>query len=137
MSELAAEIYKPSVMRAIITVIALSTACASVQKSKRRWTGMDIALETAFVGAVLMDAEQTAWNNKLGDMRCGESNPVLGPCGDRVPVDVYVPAALLLHTGASFLIPHGKWRTAFQALTVGFEAAVIYGNYVLGYDTAF
>lgn len=87
--------------------------------------------------AVGVDAEQTAWNNKLGDDRCGESNPIVGPCGDRLPVGVYVPVVLLLHTGAAHAIPHGRWRTAFQTLTLGFEAAIIYGNYVLGYDTVF
>lgn len=124
-------------MKMLAASVLLVTGCASMTTGKRRWDGTDIGMQTAFTTAVLLDAEQTVWNNKLGDMRCGESNPIVGPCGDRVPVGVYVPAVLLLHTGVAHAIPHGRWRTLFQAATIGFESAIIYGNWVLGYDHPF
>jgi hypothetical protein len=62
---------------------------------------------------------------------CGETNPVIGRCGGRVPVTVFFPLVMLVHVGVSVLLPHGWWRTTFQGLTAGGEAHAAYINYVV------
>lgn len=114
-----------------IAIIALA-GCASISTGKRKWTGQDIALETGFVGATLLDTESTYWASRMPYHECGESNPITGPCGDRVPLAVYTPVVLVGHAVAAHYLPR-PYRTLFQALTLGFESAVVYGNYVLGY----
>jgi hypothetical protein len=96
----------------------------------RKWTKLDVGLEVGFSGAVIVDAWQSSHS---AIHECTESNPILGPCGDRVPLSVYVPAIMILHAAISHAIPTGRYRTLFQAMTLGLEIGIIYGNYILGY----
>lgn len=96
----------------------------------RKWTKLDVGLEAGFVAATFVDT----WQSVRSDVNpCAESNPITGPCGDRIPYQVYVPAALIIHAAITHAIPTGRYRTLFQGLTLGFEAGVVYGNYVLGF----
>jgi len=96
----------------------------------RKWTKLDVGLEVGFAGMTVVDTWQSY---HLDSHECAEANPILGPCGDRIPYQVYLPTVLILHAVISHVIPNGRYRTLFQALTLGFETGVVYGNYVLGY----
>lgn len=87
------------------------------------WTAKDTALEAGFAFATMIDWQQT----DTITYDCGELNPIMGLCGQRVPVGVYFPAMLGLHALVSALLPR-DWRTVFQAATAGMEGTTAYWN---------
>jgi hypothetical protein len=103
-----------------IALIAL-IGCGGIQKK-------DIALETAFAGALVLDYKQT---QQITD-QCFEWNPIIGQCGQRVPPTIYFLLGTLIHAGVTAVIPNGSWRTLFQGLTLGIEAETIHTNRLEG-----
>lgn len=55
---------------------------------------------------------------------CAELNPIVGRCGERVPLAVYVPVGFALHAAVAWMLPP-RWRDVFQGLTVATEALAI------------
>ena len=106
-------------MRYAVALAFLAGCCGA-----HRWSKADAALETTFAFATAVDGLEST--EIVG--RCIEANPVLGPCGNRVPLGVYIPLGMLVHAGVTWLIPHGAWRTAFLGLTAGAELDTIYAN---------
>jgi hypothetical protein len=104
------------VRAAVVALVVALVGCES-------WTHRDTALEAAFFAATTVDWQQT--QDITAD--CGEVNPVLGPCGQRVPVGVYFPLVLAAHAAISSLLPP-SWRTTFQAFTLGTEISTTYWN---------
>jgi hypothetical protein len=90
------------------------------------WTARNTALELAFVGETAVDTYQTA-RNILPN--CAELNPIVGRCGDRVPLAIYIPAGLLLHAAVAWALPP-RWRTPFQAISLGFESIAVGSNVI-------
>lgn len=110
-------------IRAVAIVAVLSGGCVS-----RPWTKTDTALEAACVGLAVLDLNQTTQITR----DCMEGNPILGPCGDRVPPAVWFPTMIVLHAITSYLLP-SDWRHAFQGVTVGFQTHVSITNWRAGY----
>ncbi len=94
------------------------------------WTRKDTLLEIANAGVTAVDWHQT---EKIVYF-CQEQNPIIGVCGDRAPVDIYMPSMILVHAGISMLLPP-KYRTLWQAVSLGIESETVYSNYASGYDT--
>lgn len=92
---------------------------------------MDAGLFAAYTTAFAIDVHQAVKKNGIFS-HCFEGNPVVGACGDRVPMVVYVPASMLLIAGIAYAIPRGQWRTAFLGIAVGFETSMVVGNIMLG-----
>ena len=107
-------------MRALLLAMTLLVGCAG----PNRWTRSDVIMESTFVAATVVDGLQSV---AITD-GCREQNPILGRCGDRVPLGVYIPVTVLLHIGLTWLIPHGTWRTAFLGLSDGLELDTVYAN---------
>jgi hypothetical protein len=80
------------------------------------WSRKDTALEASFAIVTTIDWAQTAEVTAA----CSETNPILGWCGQRMPVGVYFPVALAVHAAVSALLPPTA-RTIFQAASTGME----------------
>ena len=102
-------------MERFIAVLALA-GCA-------HWSRKDTALEASFAMVTTFDWAQSAEVTA----RCDETNPVVGWCGQRVPIGVYFPIALAAHAAISALLPPSA-RTIFQAATTGMETTTVYWN---------
>lgn len=103
-------------------------ACLLVACSgPRRWTKTDVGLEAAFLVEDTIDGLQS----RKFVASCHEENPVIGGCGQRLPLGLYIPLTALLHVGIAEAIPHGTWRTIFLAATAGAELDTIYANQFL------
>jgi hypothetical protein len=93
-----------------------------------RWSAPNYAGEGAFVALLAVDWGQT----KKITRDCVESNPILGRCGHRVPVDVWMPLAALLHLAVSLALPP-RALDWWQGVTGGAEAAAVWINLRGGY----
>jgi hypothetical protein len=100
----------------IALVLAAALGC-------NNWTHKDTALEAAFFVATTLDWQQTAEITSM----CDEINPIMGACGQRIPVGVYFPVLLMAHAAIASVLPP-SWRSTFQGLTVGMEATTTYWN---------
>jgi hypothetical protein len=98
-------------------IVALA-ACTS-------WRPQHVALESAFVVATAIDWHQT----ETYTAHCTESNPVLGSCGQHIPVDLYFPLVIAAHLTFAALID-GDYRTAWAAFGAGVESQQVWSNYV-------
>lgn len=103
--------------------IALAAAAYLCGCAGPRWQAGDYVLSAGYVGAEVVDFHQTAYATS----HCVEQNPIMGQCGDAVPREVYFPAVVVANILIANALP-GKWRTAFQAVTLGFQLAVDYHN---------
>jgi hypothetical protein len=102
--------------RWIIAIVILLAGC-------QQWTRRDTALEVAFFTASTLDWQQTMDITAS----CNEVNPVLGSCGQRIPVGMYFPLVLAAHAALAAVLPP-SWRGTFQGFTVGVETATTYWN---------
>jgi hypothetical protein len=110
-------------MSKIIVAMALAvTACGG-------WTKRDTLGELSYVTVATMDWQQT----RTITQDCDETNPIIGRCGQNVPMDVYFPVTTVAHVLVSAVLPKGWWRTSWQSLTVGVEVSTVWSNYHLGY----
>ena len=88
------------------------------------WSKKDSALELGFAGITTVDWVQSKWIAAA----CREQNPIIGRCGQRVPVDLYFPIAMLVHVSIALILPP-TYRTLWQAAYIGAEANQVWGNY--------
>lgn len=107
--------------RMVIAMALVLTGCAA----GRGWTAANTAMELGFAGEVAIDAYQTA---RYILPACAELNPIVGRCGDRVPLGVYVPVGLVLHAAVAWALPP-RLRNLFQIASLGIEGAVIGVNW--------
>lgn len=84
----------------------------------------DVAAEAVMAGALAVDGVQSA----RAERWCVESNPLLGNCGGGMAIPVYFAGVAVLHAAVVVLLPPGRWRTAFEAFTLGGEGATVYRN---------
>ena len=107
-------------MRRCLILLALASC--------ERWTKQDTALELAFVGATAADWRQTIDITQ----QCDETNPMIGPCGETVPPDLYFPVAIVVHAAIAACLPP-TWRTVFQAFSTGLEVSTVVANHNEGF----
>jgi hypothetical protein len=101
----------------IVTVLAVG--CAACQG----WSHKDTVLEASFVAATTLDWQQTVGITES----CAEVNPIIGACGQRVPVGFYFPVLLAAHAAISAVLP-ASWRGTWQGFTIGMESTTAYWN---------
>jgi hypothetical protein len=81
-------------------------------------------MEGAVVGVTIAD-----WNQTVGITRdCGEANPILGPCGERVNLHLYFASFLVLQGIVNRLIGP-EYRPVVQGGILGAEAATVWDNW--------
>lgn len=93
------------------------------------WSKTDTIAEAGFAAATTVDGLQSVGITH----GCAEANPVIGPCGERVPLGIYMPSMVVLHAAVSALLPRGAWRRGWQMATLGVEGGAAYSNYLLGW----
>ncbi len=101
-------------MKALI--LALLVACTPAQ----RVTGLALASSSS----ILIDWHQT---HDIAP-RCLESNPVIGECGQGLPVNIYFPVVLTAHLAVGYMLPE-HWRIAWFAAIGGMQASTVWSNW--------
>ena len=104
---------------AIGVLLTLAGCCGP-----RRWTTSDIVLESSFAVMTTIDGLQS---RKFVDS-CREQNPIIGNCGQRVPLALYIPVSELVHFAIAYAFHHGTGRTIYLGVTDGAELDTIYAN---------
>lgn len=113
-------------MTSAITLAAVLSGCTT--NFAERWSTANTAAEVAFAGFAAVDGLQS---RNAVDV-CSESNPVIGPCGERFPPVAYYPLSMLVHVAVSMAIAP-EYRAWWQGATAGIEADQVYENHALGY----
>jgi hypothetical protein len=110
---------------AAVMLVVMLGACAT--PGPHAWRRSDVALEAVFLGALAADWSQSG---KYVD-GCREANPVIGSCGERMPLAGYILITAALHLVVTHVLPTGTWRTAWLGLTAGVELDTVLANHVL------
>jgi hypothetical protein len=109
----------------LLSIFLLASSGCGAHNS---WSVRDVTMESAFVGLTAVDYAQTRQIVKA----CGESNPFIGRCGEKVDVTLYMVTATLAHILVAHVLDDDA-RTVFQAATIGIEGHVVFRNYRNGY----
>lgn len=104
-------------VRAIALALALS-GCG--------WGAQQKSFAAATTALLAVDWHQT---HGIVD-RCGEINPVIGPCGERLPVNFYFPVVTMGVIVIANLLP--EQRDALLGVVAGAEGATIWNNFMVG-----
>ena len=113
----------------------LLALCLLPTTARAEWTTTDTVMEATYAAVHVMDWRQTRVIAKSeGHWR--ETNGILGDHPSRDKVDTWFAGTLAGHAIISYLLPD-KWRTTWQAITIGMEATTVVRNYQLGIKVAF
>lgn len=93
------------------------------------WNTTDVALESAYQAALLVDWRQTSDIHRYP--HAYERNPILGQHPSQSSINGYFAASALGHLAVSHLLS-GKARTAWQGATIGVELYWVGRNKSLG-----
>lgn len=104
----------------IVAIVAfsafVSSGCTHTQRAA--------ALSVASTALLVADWQQTTDVH----MTCTEENPIIGKCGERVPVNVYFPVVIGAHLAVGMLLPK-RWREIWFATVAGAEGSTVWSNY--------
>jgi hypothetical protein len=100
-----------------VMLLALLAPAVSRAETTWRWNALDYSLEAAFLGAAALDWTYTLEGTQHRDRYNGvtEWNPILGKTPSRARVNTMIPLAMVGHAAVAAALPHGFWRTAWQA----------------------
>ncbi len=88
------------------------------------WTPKHVA--GAAVSTALLAAD---WYQTRGITRdCLELNPVIGRCGENVPVDIYFPVVMLTQVALAHAVG-ADWRPVLLGAVAGAEGATVWSNW--------
>lgn len=109
-----------------VLVLALLVGCHGMRSH-------DAYLELANYSALYVDYLQTDAIAQTCDQYT-EVNPLIDTCERPGPLDAasYFALSLLAHTIATAALPEGKWRTTFQAFSLGLVVKGVYRNHTDG-----
>lgn len=115
---------------AVLLLLLLPLAARAETLLGDRWTQADTLREGAFLALLWADWRQTR-EIVARPETYWEINPVLGRHPTAGRVDNYFAAAAFGHVLVALALPP-PYRAAFQWVTVGWEADVVYRNYRIG-----
>jgi hypothetical protein len=87
------------------------------------WTPKQVALGSISTMLLTMDWWQTVGITQ----QCVELNPIIGPCGERVPVDLYMMGAIVGHLVLAHVVGP-DWRPVVLGGVAGAEVATVWAN---------
>lgn len=102
---------------------ALVTGCCTVRQHK-----LEFATETTVLAFMAIDGLETS----AIAAHCAETNPIIGPCGQRVPVTFYFPFIMAAHGASTFVMPQ-KYRPWWISAALGLEIATLWESFQLGW----
>lgn len=92
----------------------------------RGWTRADTAAQVAFAAELALDAAQTM---STITPNCMEANPVIGECGEYVPVPLYMGAVLAVELVVARNLPPAARRWV-EGFLLGLEGGVVVDNHM-------
>ena len=95
----------------------------------------EVIAETAFVGLALLDWNQTLQIAKHPD-EYSETNFIIGEHPSEGRVNILMPAGIVLHALVTYALPR-KYRSFWQYVWIGEEAACVYQNWRTGLTVRF
>ena len=110
-------------MLKILILFSCLTGCYAAT-----WSKMDTAREGAFAVAETLDGLESRRVVAL----CDEQNPIVGKCGENMPLGAYIPLTIILHAAISVALPP-KWREGWQYVSAGIEGGTVASNWDAGY----
>lgn len=112
------------------TIIIIALIMVFGVPAHAEWTHDDTRYQAAFIAAAVADWGQTLCIANNPD-RFYETNFLLGrhPSSDRV--NIYFPAAIVLHTVVAVALPP-KYRRAWQLVWIGIETSMVLNNASIG-----
>src|SRR5688572_10016721 len=124
-------------MRTVFVAAVLCLLCSTAAAGE--WTASDTAFEGAFLSLLAADYLQTRQVIACGrspDCHQHESNPIMGPNGERVPAAAYFAAIGAAHVAAVRLTPK-RYRPIVQLVSITVQAAAVSKNWAAGYAVEF
>ncbi len=115
-------------MKIIIAALMLLTSSARADE----WNAVDLAGQGAVYSVLAADMVQTLDLTR----DCLEFNPVMGSCGQRVPVIPYFVGVAAAHTALAHVLPR-KWRRVSQGVIVAVQSVTVARNWHFGYAVQF
>ena len=95
------------------------------------WSREDTIRQVVDLGLTAIDWQQTQEIAKHPES-FHELNPIIGSHPTVHGVNNYFLASAIIKTGISYALPSGKWREAWQYITIGSSATLIANNYNIG-----
>ena len=108
----------------LLILLALLCACTGTRAADD-WSARDAALESVYIGTLIIDAKQTMTVRDNPTIR--ESNPVLGPRPSEAKVKNYFTASALIHMAVTDALAP-RYRPYFQVGFILYEARAINRN---------
>ena len=116
----------------VAVLLLLWASEARAERRSWRWSRMDVGMQTTFIAMTAIDWSQTIDFTQDPNSPILETNVIMGPEPSRARVNVYMPLAMLGHTAVAAALPHGKFRTLWQATWIAVETKMVVSNYRLG-----
>jgi len=124
----------------LATILAMSCVAHAQTIPEKAFSATQIALEGAFDAVLVADYQQTSKIDGFCDGRVNcsihETNPLLGDDPGRARVHNYFLTTAATHAAVSYFIDP-KYRTAWQAVSLGLETAVVIHNKHIGLNFNF
>lgn len=125
--------------RAVLAALGLFASGSARAEWFSKPSTADIILQSVATGVPLMDMSQTLGIRhvrrdellRFGSTTRRELNPVLGPHPADGTVYAYFGTCIALNALAAYAAPR-PWRTAIQAVTIGWEGGVVARNIAVG-----
>jgi hypothetical protein len=112
-------------LRPIVLIMILG--CGSYVNKPLR--PAEYAMAGVFAATATVDWHQTQYHIQP---QCMEWNPVIGPCGNRMQVSIYMPLVVFGTLAIAKVLPE-KYRLPYLAAMAGSEFSTIITNHLGGY----
>lgn len=120
-----------------MVIVALVLASLTGTASADKWSKLDITLETTFTTLIIVDYMQTVQITRSPAIPSqGESNPIMGRYGERVPPEAYFPIVLLGHMAIAHILP-SPYRKIWQGFGIAVQVDAVKTNWQAGYSYSF
>ena len=119
----------------LFAMLAFSSAAIGAEEWFGELNHEEIIAETVFVGLAVLDWNQTLQIAKHPD-EYSETNFIIGEHPSEGRVNILMPAGIVLHALVTYALPR-KYRSFWQYVWIGEEAACVYQNWRTGLTVRF
>ena len=119
----------------LFVMLAFSSAVIGAEEWFGELNHEEIIAEAVFVGLAVLDWNQTLQIAKHPD-EYSETNFIIGEHPSEGRVNILMPAGIVLHALVTYALPR-KYRSFWQYVWIGEEAACVYQNWRTGLTVRF